>query len=123
MSAGKKHDSEKPRMDLISSKAMVELAKVLTFGAKKYASHNWRHGIAYSRIIAAIMRHVTAYNDGETLDPETGLSHIAHALCECMFLLEFEQTHPEMDDRYKEVKAKVAVLLEAASGVRLEDLK
>lgn len=101
MSEGKKNDAEKPRMDLISSKAMIELSKVLTFGAKKYASHNWRAGISYSRIIAAIMRHVTAYNDGETLDPETGLSHMAHAFCEVMFLIEFEQTHPEMDDRYK----------------------
>ena len=93
-------------MDLISSKAMVELAKVLTFGAKKYASHNWRQGLEWSRVIAAIMRHTTAYNDGETLDPETGLSHMAHVLCEAMFLLEFEQTHPELDDRYKVQGAK-----------------
>ena len=99
--SGIKNDTEKPKMDLISSKALVELAKVLTFGAKKYSSNNWRGGIAYSRIIAAILRHVVAYNDGETNDPETGLSHMAHAFCEVMFLLEFEQTRPEFDDRYK----------------------
>jgi len=100
-SGGKKHDQEKPRMELISSKALIELAKVLTFGAKKYESHNWRKGISYSRIIGACYRHLAAYNDGEDKDPETGLSHIAHLLCEAMFLLEYEATHPEMDDRYR----------------------
>lgn len=98
---GLKYDAEKPRMDLISSKALIELARVLTYGAKKYDSHNWRKGIAYSRIIAAIYRHLVAYNDGETYDKETGISHAAHAMCELMFLLEFEHTHPELDDRFK----------------------
>ena len=99
---GIKHDQEKVRLELISSKALIELGKVLTYGAKKYDSHNWREGICYSRIIGAILRHITAFNDGEDKDPETGLSHIAHAMCECMFLLEFEQTHAELDDRYKQ---------------------
>ena len=100
-SAGVKHDQDKPRMELISSIAMEELAKVLTFGAKKYASNNWRKGIAWTRILGAALRHIFAYLGGETYDKETGLSHIAHALCELMFLLEFEKTHPELDDRYK----------------------
>ena len=110
MDQGKKNDSEKPQMDLISSIAELELAKVLTFGAKKYDSHNWRKGIAYSRIIAAIKRHVNAYNNGETNDPETGLSHMAHVMTEAMFLIEFEKTHPEMDDRYLAKQADVLCL-------------
>ena len=98
---GKKNDSEKVRLELISPRATFELGKVLTFGARKYAAHNWRKGIAWSRIIGAIKRHVESFNAGEDNDPETGLSHIAHAMCECMFLLEYLQTHPELDDRYK----------------------
>lgn len=102
---GKKFDGDKPRMELISSIALTELAKVLTFGAKKYSSNNWRAGIAYSRIVGACMRHLNAYNAGEMLDHETGLSHAAHLMCEAMFLLEFEKTHPELNDIYKiEVK-------------------
>lgn len=97
---GLKHDQDKVRLELISSEALFQLGKVLTFGARKYSPHNWRKGISYSRILGAIMRHVVAYNAGETNDPETGLSHIAHAFTECMFLLEFEKTHPELDDRY-----------------------
>jgi hypothetical protein len=48
------------------------------------------------------MRHLHAFNDGEDKDPESGLSHLAHASCCLMFLLEFEKTHQELDDRYKE---------------------
>ena len=100
---GLKHDSEKPRMDLIDSKALEALAQVLTFGAAKYAPHNWRAGIAHSRLIAALMRHTAAFNGGEDLDPETGLPHIAHAMCCCMFLL---GTSPgaALDDRFKPTK-------------------
>lgn len=109
MSGGRKDDKEKVRLELISSHALIQLGSVLTFGAKKYADNNWRAGISYTRILGAILRHVFAYLGGETHDPETGLSHIAHAMCECMFLLEFEKTHPEMDDRYicrKDAEAK-----------------
>jgi hypothetical protein len=98
---GLKFDGEKPRMDLISPIAAVALARVLTFGAKKYADNNWRKGIAWTRIVGAILRHAFAYLMGETNDPETGISHMAHIMCEAMFLIEFEQTHPELDDRYK----------------------
>lgn len=100
-SVGKKFDADKPRIELVSPLALTELAKVLTFGAKKYDANNWRKGIAWSRLIGATLRHVNAYNMGQTHDEETGLSHMAHAMCETMFLLEFEKTHPELDDRYR----------------------
>jgi hypothetical protein len=74
---------------------------VLAFGAQKYAEHNWRNGFAWSRPLSAAMRHITAFNAGEDTDPESGLSHLAHAACCIMFLLEFEKTHPHLDDRYK----------------------
>ena len=74
---------------------------MLKFGADKYHAHNWRDGFAWSRPLAAAMRHIMAFNDGEDKDPESGLSHLAHAACCIMFLLEFEKTHPELDDRYK----------------------
>ena len=79
---------------------MNQTAAVLKFGAIKYAEHNWRKGFTWSRPLAAAMRHITAFNDGEDKDPESGLSHLAHAACCIMFLLEFEKTHPELDDRY-----------------------
>ena len=101
--AGKalKFDQDKLPLNLLSTEAMNQTAAVLKFGAQKYAEHNWRKGFTWSRPLAAAMRHLTAFNDGEDKDPESGLSHIAHAACCLMFILEFEKTHPELDDRYK----------------------
>lgn len=98
---GVKHDQGKNRLDLISPIAIEELGKVLTFGAKKYSARNWENGISWTRCIGAVLRHTFAYLKGETHDPETGLSHLAHAMCECMFVIHFEATRPEFDDRPK----------------------
>lgn len=96
-----KFDEDKMPLHLLSSEALMQTAAVLKFGADKYAAHNWRGGFAWSRPLAAAMRHILAFNAGEDKDPESGLSHLAHAACCIMFLLEFEKTHPELDDRYK----------------------
>lgn len=96
-----KFDTDKLPLHLLSTEAMNQTAAVLKFGAQKYAEHNWRKGFAWSRPLSAAMRHLTAFNAGEDTDPESGLSHLAHAACCIMFLLEFEKTHPHLDDRYK----------------------
>lgn len=100
-SSGTKHDNEKPDMSLLSSVALIEMSKVMTFGKKKYSANNWRSGIEWSRVIAAAFRHLTAYNGGEDKDPETGITHLAHCACDLMFLMEYEKTHKELDNRYK----------------------
>jgi hypothetical protein len=96
---GTKHDSGKPMMDLLDPLAMEQLAKVLTFGAQKYAAHNWRKGIKQSRLIAALLRHTFAHMSGQNLDEESGLPHIAHAMCCCMFLLGLANRQ-DLDDRF-----------------------
>ena len=96
-----KFDQDKLPLHLLSTEAMNQTAAVLAFGAQKYAEHNWRKGFAWSRPLSAAMRHITAFNAGEDTDPESGLSHLAHAACCIMFLLEFEKTHQDLDDRYK----------------------
>lgn len=105
---GVKFDGEKVDFSLLSPTALEEISKVLTFGKKKYARDSWRGGILWSRYFGAILRHIFAYMGGQDKDPETGLSHLAHAACCIMFLLEFEKTHPELDDRYKGVKNEQA---------------
>jgi len=96
-----KFDDGKLPLHLLSTEAMNQTAAVLAFGAEKYAEHNWRKGFVWSRPLSAAMRHITAFNAGEDKDPESGLSHLAHAACCIMFLLEFEKTRKELDDRYK----------------------
>jgi hypothetical protein len=100
-SSGLKYDQDKPRMDLLDPLALEGLARVLGFGAKKYASHNWRGGISYCRIVAAILRHTMAILRGEDTDPESNLPHVDHLFCNCMFLSNMMKTRPDMDDRWK----------------------
>lgn len=96
-----KFDQQKPRMDLLPMDALLEVSKVLTFGAKKYAAHNWCAGMPWGRLLAAALRHIGAFMLGENKDPETGLSHLAHAACCILFLLAYEQRSAGTDDRYK----------------------
>ena len=70
---GLKKDQDKVRVELLPSAPLIMIGDVLTFGAKKYADHNWRGGFDYSRLLGANLRHILAFNDGEDLDPESGL--------------------------------------------------
>lgn len=101
---GIKYDQNKTEYHYFSPIALEKINQILTFGAKKYAAHNWRGGFVWSRPFNACMRHLWAWWRGEDKDPETGLSHLAHAACCIMFLLEFEETKKDLDDRYKETK-------------------
>lgn len=98
---GVKNDAGKARLDLISPVALEEMAKVLEFGSRKYAEYNWAKGLSYTRIIAAILRHTYLYLRGETLDPETGASHMAAVAVNAMFLLHYEKYKTQFDDRPK----------------------
>jgi len=88
---GIKYDGEKPMMHLLPPKAINEVAKVLTFGAQKYDEENWRKlDNLQSRYSSGALRHIFAHIDSETLDTESGLSHLAHAICCLLFKLEIE---------------------------------
>ena len=85
-------------MNLLPPKAIVEISKVLTFGAAKYDAENWRKlDDLQNRYTAGALRHIFAHMDGEELDPETNLSHLAHAMCCLLFKLEIE-----LEERTKE---------------------
>lgn len=99
LQAAAKYDAGKVRLDLLPVQPLVDIGQVLTYGAQKYDERNWEKGFAWSRPYAATLRHLFAWWSGEDNDPETGLSHLAHAACEVLFLQEFSYTHPELDDR------------------------
>jgi hypothetical protein len=91
MTGGQKHDAKKPRMDLLPFEALEEVAKVLTFGARKYAANSWQKlDCAESRYTAALLRHLVAIQRGERFDAESGLLHVAHMATNALFLLWFE---------------------------------
>jgi hypothetical protein len=97
--SGAKYDRGKNPLELLPTRPLEAIARVLEFGAKKYAPNNWRAGIAYSRVYAAILRHVWAWWRGEDNDPETGLPHLAHAGCEILFVLEYVLSSNDLTTR------------------------
>lgn len=99
MMQGVKYDGEKPKMHLLPPKAINEVAKVLTFGAQKYDEENWRKlEDLQSRYSSGALRHIFAHLDSEDLDPESGLSHLAHAICCLLFKLEIELENAKIEE-------------------------
>jgi len=95
-----KYDDNKARFDLIPPYPLWELAKVYNIGAGiEYPEHSWEKGISYSRIYAALQRHLNSFWAGERSDPKDGLHHLAHAVWNCFALMEYEINRPEFDDR------------------------
>lgn len=88
---GVKYDNGKPQWSLMQWKALSKVVDVLTYGAKKYSPDNWKKvPNARQRYIDAGFRHFAAYAGGEKNDSETGMSHLAHAMCCMLFLLSFD---------------------------------
>ncbi|KAF0171010.1 MAG: hypothetical protein FD160_3767 [Caulobacteraceae bacterium] len=85
---GEKHDANKLRFDLVPPGTLGPIVQVLAYGAKKYTENGWMEvPDARRRYYAATIRHLTAWWEGEELDPESGLPHLAHAGANLMFLL------------------------------------
>jgi hypothetical protein len=97
-------DEGKTNWSLMPFEAVEEVNKVLEFGANKYSEWNFTSngGMKHSRILNSCLRHIFAYMRGQDNDPESGLSHLAHAGCNIMFLLYYNK-YPEIfkakDDR------------------------
>jgi hypothetical protein len=91
----------KPRLGLLPVGALCQVAEVLTYGASKYSANNWARGTEWSRYYDALQRHLFAWWAGEAGDPETGASHLAHAGCCLLFLLEYERNGWGCDDRFR----------------------
>jgi len=88
---GRKDDSAKRRYSLLPKGAVNSVVDVLEFGSKKYADNNWQKvPDAKTRYYDAAMRHLDAWLNGDLKDAETGLPHLAHAICCLMFLMWFD---------------------------------
>lgn len=96
---GLRYNSGKLRYDLLHTKALEGITRVMTKGAEKYEDRNWEIGMAWSTTIQSLERHLAAFKSGEDFDKETGELHVDHLQCNAHFLSTFYHTYPQGDDR------------------------
>jgi hypothetical protein len=90
----------KPPLHLIPPAAEILEAVVMGLGARKYQPYNWRTSKVRATVyIAAAKRHLAQWLDGESNDPESGVSHLAHARACLGILLDAQATGSMVDDR------------------------
>lgn len=88
---GIKHDTGKPNTHITFSgfgRALLEVAKIGTFGIAKYGPYNWKSvANGYERYSSAMLRHYLL-EGSEGTDPETGYLHAAHVAWNALARLE-----------------------------------
>lgn len=94
-----KHDEGKARLDLLPPVAIRRVGQVLSFGAAKYDAENWRRVDDRRRYLAAALRHLNLWAEGEELAHDSGLPHLAHAATSVLFLLECQEVGHGVDTR------------------------
>lgn len=89
---GTKHDQGKPILGAVPPHAELAVGRVLTFGSNKYARGNWDKVEDHeNRYMDAALRHLNAHRRGELTDSESGESHLAHAACCILFMLDKQE--------------------------------
>jgi len=79
---------KKSRLDLVPPALAIAAAPAMALGASKYGPFNWREKAVKATVyIGAMERHLAAYKDGQTIDPESGYSHLGH-IAACIGILE-----------------------------------
>lgn len=101
-------DKSKPPLALVPTALHRAVGRSLGHGAAKYAPHNYRRGMLWSEPYSALQRHLTAWNDGEDIDADSGLSHLDNAAAMLSFLIEYvthRDLYGHLDDRFKRPSA------------------
>lgn len=85
---------------LVPPSAKMYLAAAFADGAAKYGPYNWRENAVRARVyIAAAMRHLDQYLDGESRDPTSKVPHLGHAMACLAILTDATETGNLIDDR------------------------
>lgn len=100
--SGARYNDGKVDLSLIPLSTLEDEARVWMHGARKYAPFNWMKGMEWSVPLACALRHLAAFQRGEDIDAESGLPHLAHAMCNLRMLTLYGKTYQEGDDRPKQ---------------------
>jgi hypothetical protein len=97
--------SNKVPFSTIPATVVTELAIAMGEGAVKYGKFNWRsEGVRSSIYYDAVLRHLIAWQEGEDIDPDSGLSHITKAIASLTVLRDAMIQDNWVDDRPPESK-------------------
>lgn len=96
----------KPPTHLIPTPVLYEVGNALLEGACKYGAYNWRvAGVRASIYDSACGRHLSAWREGEDLDPDSGIHHISKAIAGLMVIRDAMMQGKFNDDRPPKAKA------------------
>lgn len=87
-----KADAGKPRISLVPTQIIRDIAAVREYGTAKYGDpENWKQ-VEQQRYIDALLRHTLAFMDEpDGVDAESGLPHLSHIACNVAFLCEMRR--------------------------------
>ena len=106
----KKNDQGKLQWSLMPFEQLEEVVRVLMYGVEKYERDNWKKCDDINRYKDSLMRHVTAYIEGDKFDNGPGgdnLHHLAHAICNCLFILYFDKG--DIEEWNRQLNEKMSV--------------
>ena len=96
--------------------AVVFMQAVMAGGAHKYGPYNFRESeIDAQTYVGAIKRHLALWADGEELDDESEVTHLAHVMACCAILIDAQSTDMLVDNRNKTGLIKGALQKSAAA--------
>jgi len=107
------------RYDLVPAEPLRQWAELYGKGASKYADRNWELGYDWSLSFAALNRHLWAFWAGENQipqtpegvddDPTAGTNHLVAVMWHAAAMLEWMDTHPELDNRPNRVPQELTI--------------
>ena len=105
-STGGQKEIKLEQYSLIPVVPLREIARVYGHGASKYAPNNWRLGYPFAWTLDSLGRHIESFKEGEDINPETGIHHLAHAAFHLNSLMDWTLTpgYEKFDDRWKKGK-------------------
>lgn len=87
-----KADKGKPRVSLVPTEIIRNIATIREYGLKKYGKKESWKSVEPERYRDAMYRHLLAYiDDPYGVDEESGLPHLWHLACNVAFLCELEK--------------------------------
>jgi len=97
--------AKKAPLGLIPKIGLIEVARVMELGAKKYGPYNWRENAVKEQVyIDAASRHLMLAEYGEDQDDESAASHYAHVISCMLILLDAKATGNLIDNRNKSLQ-------------------